>query len=946
MNWSANASPRDASTAWANPARISVFSAADPKMSPTKSVDLKDGKLRVLPNPTPLAAGSVDTRELQSAGDLAALISGLSKMQALGLGVSRSAAASSWPPIQLVTKGRLASEPGAIARTKDEFVFQAGEPAVILFDRDGSDGETMTIDRALGVLRAVIPNFDSLAYVATHSSSSHIYDRATGEALRGAGNSHIYLVVRDGADIDRFKKTIEGRLWLAGFGRPFVDKSGGYHARAVFDMSVFQPERLVFEAPVLLHQSAKHLVQRKPDPTVREGQQLDTRALIDLTSDEQARVRELQERARASVVDRIKELRGDYDEKERSKLLERGVAPDRAERVLADLHQFILHDEDELYFEHKGGKAVTVAEVIAHPDDYDARALADPLEPDYGATYGRFCYDKAKLFWNDGQPTVHSFAHGGRTFRYRSSAATDFAYGLDDRPVFSVGVGDKHILMGQALPLLAQHPGMYKRGGALTRVLSARDADAASASEGGAVRHDPNQLLAVPVRQPWLEVELTRLARFEKMGAKGKPFRSEPPDWLPKALIAWGEYPGIRELRGITAAPVIRLDGSVMATAGYDAESGLLLCPNVRLAPMPEKPTKDDAVAALNELRTVFSQYSFADDFSISVCVSLVLTRLTRHLYPVAPLHLITAPTAGTGKTAAIAAASLIVDGTLPSMRAWPGDNEEARKAITACLQSSEAIVCFDNVPNGAVMKHPAVDKVLTDAFWNDRLLGTNIDVSLPNTVTWAATGNNVQPSQDTVRRVLHARIDPHAERPWEIQFAWTPGQYAVAHRAELLRAACIVVSAFLRAGGPQPTGIRPIGTFTGWAEIVRGALMWLAQPDPVASQDELVQVDPAREQLGDIHRALRGVFGNRSFRLSDVIAALEGGAEFPVDGDAARSLREIVKGAFPDGSPTTQRLGGYFRTHAGMLVNGFAIEKVKEQQGTALWRVAAPALS
>jgi putative DNA primase/helicase len=409
-------------TAWPSSVRLSRISSSRHPL--TKEVSIRDGKLHFEAS-RPLINGSAVTIEISSMAGLARAIASLKPRQALCLGVRPDAVPGKREPL-VTSEAKLGGADG-VTRSKDCFTFPPRQPGLLVFDRDSSDGETMTIERALGVLADVIPSFCEAGYVATHSSSSHIVDKATGETVRGEGNSHIYAVLEEGSDVQRFVAALEGRLWLAGYGRPFIDWTGGVHARTVFDLTVFSPERLVFEAPVVFHSSAAHLEQRKPDPLVREGRWIESRRIADLTPEEEARVRELKAAALASVAERARAAKEAYRAVETRKLVERrGLLEEDALRTVLSREQHSLQAEDLLYFDHVSG-AVTVADVLEAPEKFDRKTLADPLEPEYGAQsdegVGR---GKAKCFSSGGNPVIHSFAHGGRIFYLQTDAEGAF----------------------------------------------------------------------------------------------------------------------------------------------------------------------------------------------------------------------------------------------------------------------------------------------------------------------------------------------------------------------------------------------------------------------------------------------------------------------------------------------------------------------------------------
>ena len=88
---------------------------------------------------------------------------------------------------------------------------------------------------------------------------------------------HNFVVVKDGADVERFLKTLHDRLWLAGLGWHMVGAAGQLLERAIIDRVVGTPERLVFEgAPILEPPLIQDADSRKPIAV--SGNALDTLA--------------------------------------------------------------------------------------------------------------------------------------------------------------------------------------------------------------------------------------------------------------------------------------------------------------------------------------------------------------------------------------------------------------------------------------------------------------------------------------------------------------------------------------------------------------------------------------------------------------------------------------------------------------------------------------------
>ncbi len=396
----------------------------------TKSITLKDGKLVKDGNACKMYSGTVETVTVESMQALADLFARLELNQAIGLGTTDYSYCELAQDArqQIVTKQALDQNPGAIARGAEFFRYEPGQPAPILIDRDGSDGDLMTRARALQMLGEAVPDFDGLGVLVTDSSSSYI-STTDGVELSGEGNHHTYLVAKDGADIPRFTEAFEGHLWLKGYGRPCVTRSGAYLSRTVFDKSVHSPERLVFEAGAKL---GPGLVQRRPAPWVREGAMFDTRLLPDLTDAELVTIKRMQAECRASVADDVARVRTVYEGQERAKLVSKGKTAEDAERIVADRVSLSLNDDDLLYFDRLSD-AITVGEVRAKRDEFINATMADPLEPDYGGASGSVVKGKAQLLARpDGELWIKSFAHGGTNYKLIGELAAEFAPLVDE----------------------------------------------------------------------------------------------------------------------------------------------------------------------------------------------------------------------------------------------------------------------------------------------------------------------------------------------------------------------------------------------------------------------------------------------------------------------------------------------------------------------------------
>src|SRR5690606_32223409 len=60
-------------------------------------------------------------------------------------------------------------------------------------------------------------------------------------------------------------------------------------------------------------------------------------------------------------------------------------------------------------------------------------------------------------------------------------------------------------------------------------------------------------------------------------------------------------------------------------------------------------------------------------------------------------------------------------------------------------------------------------------------------------------------------------------------------------NRSELLSAALTILAAYCRAGRPDQH-LKPWGSFEGWSDLVRQAIVWIGMPDPGETREELAR--------------------------------------------------------------------------------------------------------
>jgi hypothetical protein len=345
--------------------------------------------------------------------------------QAIALGALRAGLPDQ---VEVVTKAKLlngVAQPDIIARTGDAIVYREGQPALALldFDTKGMPSDVAAELKRLGglweALLSVLPALSSVARVTRLSTSAGLFRSDTGERLQGSDGLHVYLLVRDGTDVERFLRALHDRCWRAGLCWILVGAAGQLLERSVIDRMVGGPERLVFEGgPILAPPLQQDRESRRP--VAVDGDVLDTLAVCPpLSIVETAKLDELRARERRRLKPEAVRARAAFIDRRAPRIVERtGVSMAAAKRIVARQCDGILLPNVELIFDDDEFKGCTVADVLADPARFEGATLADPLE---GIEYGR-C--KAKVFIRrDGTPWINSFAHGGATYQLKYNAA-------------------------------------------------------------------------------------------------------------------------------------------------------------------------------------------------------------------------------------------------------------------------------------------------------------------------------------------------------------------------------------------------------------------------------------------------------------------------------------------------------------------------------------------
>jgi len=502
----------------------------------------------------------------------------------------------------------------------------------------------------------------------------------------------------------------------------------------------------------------------------------------------------------------------------------------------------------------------------------------------------------------------------------------------DDDPASDpIEIGpDEARVADDAIEKLTRAKNLYQRSGQLVRI----------------VLDAPTDKVLVRAESTPRIIALTRANLRELISEHACFVRGHAPAHVPDQIVRAiheraGDWERIRRLRTIVDTPVLRADGTIIDRDGYDDATELLYySPETVYPSVPDAPTHDDAVRARDALLHVVCDFPFATEAHRSAWLAGLLTPFARYAFEgPAPLTAIDKNVRGAGGTLLADVIGMIVSGRpMPRMVAAKNAEEE-RKRITAIARSGDPIVLLDNV--SGTLGTDALDAALTGTTWSDRLLGTNDHATYPLDVVWFATGNNIDYGADTLRRVMHVRIESPEERPEERTGFVHPDLLAWvrAERPRLVVAALTMLRAYCVADRPR-VGLVPWGSYEAWSSLVRGAVVWSGLPDPGITREALTSsADGERNALYDLLRAWRAIYGDRGATIAQALRDIEKANTFDARYTQLRSaLAELCPTARADALPSARALAARLKSARGRVVGGLALDmRTKGKTGVPL---------
>lgn len=425
----------------------------------------------------------------------------------------------------------------------------------------------------------------------------------------------------------------------------------------------------------------------------------------------------------------------------------------------------------------------------------------------------------------------------------------------------------------------------------------------------------------------WKRVRQNKEGGFEELPAK-------PPRDVVSALASRGRW-HLPEVEVVVDVPILRPDGSIVTETGPDraTRAYFLRRRDVRVD-VPERPTREQAEAALGALLEPFEDFPFVAPSDRSAAQAFLLTLLGRRaIEGPTPFFLVKAAERGTGKTLLVNLVATIATGAPVAPTTQPENKDEDRKQLISVGIMGVPLLLIDNVERK--FGNETLSSAVTSGVIQGRILNANrmVTVAVP---VMAATGNNVVVTADFVRRVVPIVLRAQEERP-EQRSGFRIEElvrWAQTNRWRLVSAGLTILRWYALLGRPKER-VRAFGSFEAWSDVVRQALLALGMADPLDSAErEREDADDETEVLASLFECWHARFGERPVSVRELLEQAE------ADEDLGDALVELVRKKAQDAAFDPRAVGHKLRSAAGSIKRGRRLEQAGRTKVGRLWRV------
>lgn len=374
-------------------------------------------------------------------------------------------------------------------------------------------------------------------------------------------------------------------------------------------------------------------------------------------------------------------------------------------------------------------------------------------------------------------------------------------------------------LAADVAALIHKCPDIYDFGGALVKI--------------GRPRSDqPHR--PVLIDSISLNAAIKPVVTFGRVAPDGNTMRAQPPSGVVGRVCRLGSWPGLRRLQGLAECPYLRPDGTIVNLSGHDPATGVYLLRSLN-APVKGSPSREDAVAAAKALLGAFARLPFDGARAAAAALASVLATFARHAIdgPV-PFAVVDASYAAAGGalTPARALARIALGYDAPADLV-PGTPGLVAGLVADLAQDATRAVVLGGEHTASM--GGAVAEALQADTWSGDWGAAWPSVALPLRTVGFISGIDVDVSSELARRSV--RVDLRASASAKSLLTRAGYQDTVTkiaqNRPSLAGHALAILRGFFTAGCPQHGGSEhPL--FPGWDRLVRSAVIWATDVDPV----------------------------------------------------------------------------------------------------------------
>jgi putative DNA primase/helicase len=420
----------------------------------------------------------------------------------------------------------------------------------------------------------------------------------------------------------------------------------------------------------------------------------------------------------------------------------------------------------------------------------------------------------------------------------------------------------------------------------------------------------------------------------------------DPPTKIIAALLSKPSW-SFPMITGVLTTPTMRPDGTLLTHAGYDSDTRLLLLNPPSMPAIPNNPTLKQVQTALTLLKDLLIEFPFADGIAKAVALSAIITPIVRGAFPKTPMHVSRAPIASSGKSYLFNIAAVIATGQFMPVMAAGYSNEETEKRLDAALLCGQPLICIDNV-NGELGGDKLCQAITSDTV-SVRVLGkTENRIIQPRGTALFSNGNNIALTGDVTRRCLITMLNPNVERPELREFKQDPIAMVLEDRGKYIAACLTICKGYMTHGSPNRA--KRISDFEGWSDIVRSALLWLGEDDPVSSIEISRAEDPDLISHATLLIQWSQVIGIGISTRMTITKVIDVATEqdennfvrFPHAAIKWTDFHEAVSrvASFGGRPPDANRLARWARYKKDKIVQGLVLRNTSAGSNTAKWWV------